>query len=170
MWYDYNNNSLPEEDEDLFVRSIVHLMDERGNIKEQQIFSRDYSTGELYQDGGYNFDYTYENDMLVEEIYSDYNNYTQEYEIAERWVYSDFSGVSTGIDDAEFKVPAFATIADGMLQFVNAEGESFVVCDVQGRICMKGTVSSDRVSAESLDNGIYFVKVGSNPATKIVKR
>ena len=62
-------------------------------------------------------------------------------------------------DDPDKKKSVLVTYRDGSLYFCGTEGSSFTVCDMQGRICIKGKASPE-ISVNNLTTGVYMVNIG----------
>ena len=172
---DNNCNGMIERNEVDSYGKTERIFDEMGNIIERNEYVLeddepylDFGTRHTYKDSKPHIDfstrhtYKYGDDgEILEETVDVKDSRHKEYVPKSRYVYSDFIDIiPTDItDDPDKKKSVLVTYRDGSLYFCGTEGSSFTVCDMQGRICIKGKASPE-ISVNNLTTGVYMVNIG----------
>ena len=172
---DNNGNGVIGLDEVEGYSKTERIFDDRGNIilKNEYVLDDDepyldFCTCHTYKDSTPRIDFstrhTYkygdEGEILEESIEvkpSGCSGFVPK----SRYVYSDFVDiVPTDLpDEPEKKKSIMVTYRNESLFFGDTEGITFTVCDMKGRICMKGKTSRE-ISVNNLSTGLYKVVIG----------
>lgn len=171
---DLNGDGEMSQDEMEMMRMYT-TVDSYGQIIKEEMFMVDPVTNELTQTEGYIYDLEYdENGLILSETDSYYTDYVDNgsYVYLGKRIYSDYTTVSTGIEKVN-KGNAEVSINGNSMNFRNARGAHYTICDLQGKTYGHGIVRNDVVAVDNLPEGMYIVKISGknvNNAIKLIKK
>lgn len=170
--YDNNEDGIYTTDEMEITSKVVVTFNEKGDVVRVDSYEPDYDTYELFLAGSEKYDYVYDEDgYKTEMIFSESYGPDEEFEPAEKYVYSDFvSPTATNIEKTSNATPN-VYIRGNNIVFENAIGKMFYITDVHGRIYKRGVITDSEISMNSLPKGMYIVNInGGGNAVKMIKR
>lgn len=164
------NNEQDVTDGNLVItEKEICNFDEYGN--ETLLETYVYYEGSEFIIAGNKHSYKYNDDgVMVDKIYEWYSPERSEYIYSGRTLYSDFMELAgTDIKAVSADKDMMAEINGSTLNFINADGADYAVCDIMGRILMQGKVTDAKVSVNGLPDGMYIVKI-NNRTVKLIKK
>ena len=170
---DNNGNGMIGRDEIEGYSKTERIFDEKGNIilKNEYVLDDDdpyldFCTCHTYKDSTPRIDYSTrhiykygsEGEILEETIDVKPNGFS-DFVHKSQYVYSDFIYIVRKDSSEEpEKKSVLVTYRNESLFFDGSEGSVFTVCDMQGRIYMKGKTSHE-ISVRNLSTGLYKVNI-----------
>lgn len=164
-----NNEQDFTDGNQVITEKEIRNFDDYGNTTLSETYM--YDEGYEFFIAGNKFSYKYNDDgVIVDKIYEWYSPERSEYIYSGRTLYSDFMELAgTDIKAVSAEKDMMAEINGGTLNFINADGADYAVCDIMGRILMQGKVTDTKVSVNGLPNGMYIVKI-NNRTVKLIKK
>lgn len=164
---DYDGDGV----EDKLKGRMTTTINSHGDIIKEEMFKTDPMTGLEMQDEGYIYDIEYDEYNLVKAITNSY--FTEfvddgSYVYLNKVEYSDYTNLPTAINNA-VKKNAEVSICGNSINFKNARGAHYTICDMQGKTVARGVVTNDTVSANNLPKGMYIVKISGKNVNNAVK-
>ena len=157
-WYDDDSDGEFTDSEFYGGAQIINKVNENNDIIEytyNEFYVADGSDMSILE--GEKYEYVYENGNITEKVTSKYDLDKAEYAPFSKIVRSDYEDISTAIKVVDSK--PIASYINNRVFFNNAEGDSYIITDLQGNKIARGNVTKSGISVENLPSGIYMVKV-----------
>ena len=173
-WDDLNGNNSYDEGEAYLdeISQMREFFDEYGNTVTEEYYMYNNETGKVDKlTEKRTNEITYLEDGTVKQVISTRVLYKMDGVEEEKikYVYDEFvDQETTGVDELTGKTSELIAY-NGCVVALNMEGAAYTVADLQGRVCLKGTVTGSKISLNSLAKGIYVVNVNGK-SVKVVNK